>query len=533
MKDTSGNSWDNSFNGLDNGDGYTFSTMDITAPFITSITPANGAVDVSKNSNIEFTFNEKFDADMSSTDFFTVSDSEGQVTTYGVNDLLIDGNGRRITIDPPSNFAPGTKITVTLSNLTGLGGIVTDRAYAPNNWDHSFGTGVVTYTFDVIDNVAPRVASLSPSDGSTGVATNTDLEITFNEDIILNSSSTDTISLKNLGTNSSTSFGVSSMSVTNNNKLVVDVGTLLEGVEYEVIINGSNQLIKDANNNFWTSGFSPLDGSDSKYKFTTVAPPIICDSSTKVPNSDHAALPLSSNTGNPGGTDTVTCDANYTGGAWTCSSVDGSWSGTGCVLDQQQKVAASLPKPKSPVFTTNSATTNCPGTDCTMTVQFKNFSLAEDTGNLCSPYHNNGPACQAVVDSNGNSICQFDAQAPTNQLCRRKWHPDPVDSQTSGPGYKLYSVYTIVESNQSCPAATVSGLGSHSNLSDNFTFSGTGNAQDISPRTITDQGDLYTFGGVSVNYNGTQSSKIQVSATATISTTPKVCLYQAISQLKT
>ena len=138
----------------------------------------------------------------------------------------------------------------------------------------------------------------------------------------------------------------------------------LPGASYILIFDNNQDYIAELSNisNFWTtndyshagvqanSSPDPSNPSitqnipDGLYTFDisqgsgTNGGSLSCDPNTTVPNSNYAILPLPGAT--PlGGSVNVTCDASHDDNGntpsviWTCSTINGSWSGNNCIPD--------------------------------------------------------------------------------------------------------------------------------------------------------------------------------------------------------
>jgi Protein of unknown function (DUF1566)/Bacterial Ig-like domain len=161
---------------------WTFTTgaaPDITAPTVSSVSPANNAIDVTTNSNITASFSENMTAASFSNTTFTLSSGAGTVTG------AVSYNGTTATFNPSVNLAFSTLYTATLT--TG----VTDAAGNPlaTNYTWNFTTGAAP------DTTAPTVSSTNPASNATNVAVNGDLTATFSENMTAGSFGATTFTL--------------------------------------------------------------------------------------------------------------------------------------------------------------------------------------------------------------------------------------------------------------------------------------------------------------------------------------------------
>ena len=142
----------------------------------------------------------------------------------------------------------------------------------------------------------------------------------------------------------------------------------LPGATYILVFDNNQDYIAELSNisNFWTTNdyshagvqvsSSPDPNNpavtqnipDGLYTFDisqgsgTIGGSLSCDPNTTVPNSNYAINPLPSAT--PlGNSVNVTCDQSHDNNGntpnvlWTCSSIDGSWSGNNCIPDSEEQ----------------------------------------------------------------------------------------------------------------------------------------------------------------------------------------------------
>lgn len=134
-------------------------------PSVTTTTPANGATGIATGSNIVVNFDEPVDV---STSSFTIEcPAAGTSYTY----TLAGSGTNSITLDPTTNLLANQTCTVTVVAAQVNDSDLIDP---PQNMTANF-----VFSFDTVADTAP-VAS-SPLDGATGVATNSNIVINFNE----------------------------------------------------------------------------------------------------------------------------------------------------------------------------------------------------------------------------------------------------------------------------------------------------------------------------------------------------------------
>lgn len=152
-------------------------------PSIVSTMPAEGAVDILRNSNIQVLFSEPVTGIAAST--FVVRD----LTTNAVvtaRSLVFDPVTLTATFRPQANLSPSTAYSVTIQDVSGLNGLLLPQ----HTW--SFTTGFLPDT-------TPVVMSMNPSPGATGVLRNARVQVLF--DSAVSGVTTSTFLLRNSITN--------------------------------------------------------------------------------------------------------------------------------------------------------------------------------------------------------------------------------------------------------------------------------------------------------------------------------------------
>ncbi|QHT71575.1 T9SS type A sorting domain-containing protein [Rhodocytophaga rosea] len=185
VKDLAGNT----FAGITNTTTWRFTTIapaDTTPPVLSSLSPVNGAVNVTVNTNLSLTFNETI---KKKTGDITLT-VNGTAQAIPVTDASVTVSGNTVTINPASDFPFGAQVSVEIP-----AGVISD--VAGNNFG---GITAAQWAFTIVppvDNTAPTVTAFSPADNSIDVEVNTDLVITFSEPI---DKGTGTIEIRQEGT---------------------------------------------------------------------------------------------------------------------------------------------------------------------------------------------------------------------------------------------------------------------------------------------------------------------------------------------
>ncbi|TAE08017.1 MAG: hypothetical protein EAZ95_17650, partial [Bacteroidetes bacterium] len=164
----------NAYTGITGSNTWKFTTADATAPTLVTLLPAHNATGVALNANLVMTFNENIKL---GTGTFTIKKvSDNSVVASGLSgDAWFTANGATLTFNPPLDFEGLTAYYAEISN-----GFVQDMA--GNNYAGFSGNGTWQIT-TIADLVAPTAVTYSPANGSTNIALNSNLVITFNENV--------------------------------------------------------------------------------------------------------------------------------------------------------------------------------------------------------------------------------------------------------------------------------------------------------------------------------------------------------------
>ncbi len=161
---------------------FTTSTApDTTPPTVTSVTPADGAVDVALGSAITATFSEAMD-EASVVANFVLLDGGGTAVPATVG---YDGSSNVATLTPTDPLIP----SVTYTGVVGIG--ATDPSGNPLAGDVSWSFATVA-----VDTTPPTVLSTSPPDGANGVSTTTSVTAIFDEPMDVATITTSTVELR-------------------------------------------------------------------------------------------------------------------------------------------------------------------------------------------------------------------------------------------------------------------------------------------------------------------------------------------------
>jgi len=163
----------NSYAGISDATTLNFTTADIGAPTLSSSTPADGATGIAVDANIVLTFNEAVDAESGNIIIYKTSD-DSEVESIPIGNAKVSGSGStEITVNPAT----------TLDSFTSYYVKIEATAFDDSSSNSYVGiTDTTTLNFTTADVEAPTL-TFSPLDGTTGIANNTNITITFDEAI--------------------------------------------------------------------------------------------------------------------------------------------------------------------------------------------------------------------------------------------------------------------------------------------------------------------------------------------------------------
>ena len=145
------------------------STPPDTAPTVTSTSPANDAIDVAVDANLQVTFSEPVDVGGSGFDVSCAGS--------GTHPATVSGGPTTFTLDPATDFAGSEDCTLTI-----VASQVTDQD-TNDPPDAMASDVVVEFTTVAPPDDAPTVTSTTPADSAADVAVDADLSVTFSEPV--------------------------------------------------------------------------------------------------------------------------------------------------------------------------------------------------------------------------------------------------------------------------------------------------------------------------------------------------------------
>jgi hypothetical protein len=210
---------------------------DVITPTVTALSPANAAINVSVDTDLVITYSE-FVQKGTNGNIVIQHVAGGTFETFPVassNVTVI--SGRDVVVSPSNDFAYGTGYFVEMD-----AGAIMDLAATPNDFAGFSGSNAWSFTTVAFDATAPSVAALSPTNGANDVSSDTDLVITFDEDVQINTNGNIVIGQFGAGTFETIAVTSLNVIVTGSNVTINPTGLMGKGADYYVKIdNGAFQ----------------------------------------------------------------------------------------------------------------------------------------------------------------------------------------------------------------------------------------------------------------------------------------------------
>lgn len=152
-------------------------------PRVLSLTPGNDETDVEVNANLEIMFNQPVEAGTENIYIFKAADTSTPVETIPADDasrVTVNPATNTVTINPGKDFDAGAKYAITVDENAFTNGASGNAAIAAAEWSFTTVAGPG-------DTEAPTVSDYFPVPGAVGVAIDTNLTLTFSEDVTTDS----------------------------------------------------------------------------------------------------------------------------------------------------------------------------------------------------------------------------------------------------------------------------------------------------------------------------------------------------------
>ena len=232
-------------------------TVDLAAPTVATLNPADNTTAVPTGANLVATFNESIAPGSGNITIKNLDTSD--LTTIPIGDSQISITGAVLTINPSTNLAAGTNYAIqidatAIKDLANnpFSGIATDTTW-------NFTTGVPDFS-------APTIIIRSPVDNATNVPVATNLVLTFNENIARGSGN---ITIKNLSASTQTVIPVGDPQVSVSGAVLTINPTSDLAVLKNYAIRIDSGAIADLSGNPFTG-----IADDTNWNFTSASTPL-------------------------------------------------------------------------------------------------------------------------------------------------------------------------------------------------------------------------------------------------------------------
>lgn len=246
----------NSFAGISDSTTWSFTSADIAAPTVSSLSPTDNATSVAVDSNLVINFNEAVDVESGNITIYKTED-DSEIEAIDVTSDKVTGTGTStITVNPTDDLASETEYYVLI-----------DATAFDDTSSNSFAgiSDSTTWSFTTADTTNPTVSSFSPADNASDVSISDNITITFTEAVDVESGN---ITIKTTdGDNVFEVIDVTSDQVTGTGTTTITINpssSLSYSTEYYVLIDSS--AFDDPSSNSFT-GIS----STTTWSFTTAA----------------------------------------------------------------------------------------------------------------------------------------------------------------------------------------------------------------------------------------------------------------------
>jgi hypothetical protein len=233
---------------------FTTIVVDNTPPTVTSVTPVNGATNVSASTTVTAVFSEALNASTVSSSTVQLLNPSNVAVTATVS---YNASTNTATLTPSSALANSTTYTgKIISGASGVKDAAGNALAADYTW---------TFTTLTPDVTPPTVTTVTPANAATGVAIGTTLTATFSEAMTTSTINTTTITLRN-SANTLITATVTFNAATNTATLTPSAALAYSTVYTATILSGTSG-VKDAAGNALASNYT--------WSFTTVAAPAV------------------------------------------------------------------------------------------------------------------------------------------------------------------------------------------------------------------------------------------------------------------
>ena len=212
--------------------------LDNTPPVVSTVSPLNGATNVTTGTTVTAVINETIDPVTVTGTTFQLKNAANTVIPASINTSF-----NQLTLTPSAVLAGSTVYTATIKG--GSSG-VKDLAGNALASDYSW-----TFTTVAVDLTPPSVTSVSPLNAAAGVSTGTTVMANFNEAINGSTVTAATVELRNAGNTI-----IPAIITASSNQIVLTPSSPLSGSTiYTVTIKGGASGVKDLSGNALANDF--------------------------------------------------------------------------------------------------------------------------------------------------------------------------------------------------------------------------------------------------------------------------------------
>ncbi len=212
---------------------------DNTPPVVSTVSPLNGAINISTGTTVSAIFNETIDPVTVTGTTFQLKNASNSIIPASINTSF-----NQLTLTPSAVLPGSTIYTVTIKG--GVSGVKDLAGNALVN-DYSW-----TFTTVAVDITTPVVTSVSPVNGATTINTGTTVIANFNEAINASTINGTTFELRNAGNN----IIAATVSTSSNQIILIPSAALTGSTVYTATIKGGTAGVKDLSGNAMVNDFA-------------------------------------------------------------------------------------------------------------------------------------------------------------------------------------------------------------------------------------------------------------------------------------
>ena len=210
---------------------------------VESVTPANNAVNVPRNSTVQILFSEAVDPTTVNSGSIKLKNGSVQVSASSA----ISNEGKTVTLTPNQILADTTFFTLEITTaVKDINGVALEEPF--------------TSTFTTADETAPVVVSAVPANNAEQIPLTQNVVVTFDEALGENQQFTGVVKLApatSPGNVVSGNFNISPDRKT----ITFTPSALVPNLRYQITVTGQKDLFGNTQSNVFTSTFTTIDNS--------------------------------------------------------------------------------------------------------------------------------------------------------------------------------------------------------------------------------------------------------------------------------